>query len=97
MRIAQLAPLAETVPPKLYGGSELVVSLLTEELVKRGHEVTLFASADSETSGRLISCAPTGLRQAEEIQIAAQSRYGAAGEALATARAHDARAGTPCE
>jgi len=67
MRIAQLAPLAETVPPRLYGGSELVVSLLTEELVKRGHEVTLFASADSETSGRLISCAPTGLRQAEEI------------------------------
>ena len=67
MRIAQLAPLSETVPPKLYGGSELVVSLLTEELVKRGHEVTLFASADSETSGCLISSAPTGLRQAEDI------------------------------
>jgi glycosyltransferase involved in cell wall biosynthesis len=67
MRIAQLAPLAETVPPKLYGGSELVVSLLTEELVKRGHEVTLFASADSVTSSRLISRAPTGLRQAEDI------------------------------
>lgn len=67
MRIAQLAPLAEAVPPKFYGGSELVVSLLTEELVKRGHEVTLFASADSETSARLVSSAPTGLRQAEDI------------------------------
>lgn len=67
MRIAQLAPLSETVPPKLYGGSELVVSLLTEELVKRGHEVTLFASSDSVTSSRLISCAPTGLRRAKDI------------------------------
>ncbi len=50
MRIAQLAPLAECVPPKGYGGSELVVNLLTEELIKRGHEVTLFASADSLSS-----------------------------------------------
>lgn len=62
MRIAQLAPLAESVPPKGYGGSELVVNLLTEELVKRGHEVTLFATADSQTKGRLIECAPEGLR-----------------------------------
>ncbi|HNB24061.1 MAG TPA: glycosyltransferase family 4 protein [Candidatus Melainabacteria bacterium] len=62
MRIAQLAPLAESVPPKGYGGSELVVNLLTEELVKRGHDVTLFATADSETDGRLIECAPEGLR-----------------------------------
>lgn len=67
MRIAQLAPLSERVPPNQYGGSELVVSLLTEELVKRGHEVTLFASADSITAGRLIPCAPTGLRQAVDI------------------------------
>lgn len=65
MRIAQLAPLAECVPPKGYGGSELVVNLLTEELVKRGHEVTLFATADSQTDGRLIECAPEGLRASE--------------------------------
>ena len=62
MRIAQIAPLAESVPPKGYGGSELVVYLLTEELVKRGHEVTLFATADSQTSGILEACAPEGLR-----------------------------------
>jgi glycosyltransferase involved in cell wall biosynthesis len=53
MRIAQVAPLYEAVPPKLYGGTERVVSLLTEELVRRGHEVTLFASGDSVTSARL--------------------------------------------
>ena len=46
MRIAQLAPLAEAVPPKLYGGTERVVSWLSEELVEMGHEVTLFASGD---------------------------------------------------
>jgi hypothetical protein len=49
MRIAQIAPLHESVPPKLYGGTERVVSWLTEELVRRGHEVTLFASGDSQT------------------------------------------------
>ena len=47
MRIAQIAPLAESVPPKLYGGTERVVSWLTEELVALGHDVTLFASGDS--------------------------------------------------
>lgn len=67
MRIAQLAPLAESVPPRGYGGSELVVSLLTEELVKRGHEVTLFASGDSATDAELVSCAPSGLRQSSDI------------------------------
>ena len=56
MRIAQVAPLFESVPPKLYGGTERVVSYLTEELVKLGHDVTLFASGDSVTSARLISC-----------------------------------------
>jgi hypothetical protein len=50
MRIAQIAPLAESVPPKLYGGTERVVSWLTEELVALGHEVTLFASGDSTTA-----------------------------------------------
>ncbi|MFN3402860.1 MAG: glycosyltransferase family 4 protein [Cytophagaceae bacterium] len=55
MRIAQVSPLFESVPPKLYGGTERIVSYLTEELVKRGHEVTLFASGDSQTSARLVS------------------------------------------
>src|SRR5438094_5333235 len=54
MRIAQVAPLYESVPPKLYGGTERVVSYLTEELVRFGHDVTLFASGDSETSARLV-------------------------------------------
>jgi len=62
MRIAQVAPLYEAVPPKLYGGTERVVSWLTEELVRQGHEVTLFASGDSQTSARLIPCAPEALR-----------------------------------
>lgn len=54
MRIAQVAPLFESVPPSLYGGSERVVSWLTEELVRLGHDVTLFASGDSHTSARLV-------------------------------------------
>ena len=62
MRIAQIAPLAEPVPPQLYGGTERVVSLLTEELVRRGHEVTLFASGDSETDARLVSVTREALR-----------------------------------
>jgi len=62
MKIAQIAPLTESVPPKLYGGTERVVSYLTEELVRLGHDVTLFASGDSETSARLIACAPRALR-----------------------------------
>ena len=62
MRIAQVAPLAESVPPKLYGGTERVVSWLTEELVRQGHNVTLFASGNSETAARLVAHAPQGLR-----------------------------------
>lgn len=62
MRIAQVAPLAESVPPKLYGGTERVVSWLTEELVQQGHDVTLFASGDSETSAELVRAVPEGLR-----------------------------------
>ena len=58
MRIAQIAPLAEAVPPKRYGGTERVVSYLTEELVRQGHDVTLFASGDSRTSARLVPCCP---------------------------------------
>jgi glycosyltransferase involved in cell wall biosynthesis len=56
MKIAQIAPLMESVPPKLYGGTERVVSYLCEELVRQGHEVTLFASGDSVTKAELVSC-----------------------------------------
>jgi glycosyltransferase involved in cell wall biosynthesis len=62
MRIAQIAPLHEAVPPKLYGGTERVVSYLTEELVAIGHQVTLFASGDSVTSARLHAVWPHSLR-----------------------------------
>jgi glycosyltransferase involved in cell wall biosynthesis len=62
MRIAQIAPLAEAVPPKFYGGTERVVSYLTEELVELGHEVTLFASGDSVTSAELDAVWPQALR-----------------------------------
>jgi glycosyltransferase involved in cell wall biosynthesis len=61
MRIAQVAPLNERVPPPLYGGTERVVSYLTEQLVRLGHEVTLFASGDSETNARLVSGCPRAL------------------------------------
>jgi glycosyltransferase involved in cell wall biosynthesis len=62
MRIAQVAPLTEAVPPKLYGGTERVVHWLTEELVSLGHDVTLFASGDSQTSGKLEPFWPRALR-----------------------------------
>ena len=62
MRIAQIAPLTEAIPPKLYGGTERVVSWLTEELVALGHDVTLFASGDSQTSAKLEPMWPRALR-----------------------------------
>ena len=62
MKIAQVAPLWESVPPKLYGGTERIVSYITEELVKLGHDVTLFASGDSETAARLEAICPQALR-----------------------------------
>lgn len=62
MKIAQVSPLFESVPPKAYGGTERVISYLTEELVKRGHEVTLFAGGDSVTNARLISATPASIR-----------------------------------
>lgn len=65
MKIAQIAPVIERVPPKKYGGTERVVHALTEELVARGHDVTLFASGDSITSARLISVYPRSLREAK--------------------------------
>jgi glycosyltransferase involved in cell wall biosynthesis len=62
LRIAQVAPLSESVPPKLYGGTERVVATLTDELVRQGHEVTLFASGDSRTSATLIAPCAEALR-----------------------------------
>ncbi|MCK1521720.1 glycosyltransferase involved in cell wall biosynthesis [Bradyrhizobium sp. GM2.2] len=62
MRIAQLAPLAESVPPKLYGGTERVIAWLVDELVESGHDVTLFASGDSKTKGKLHAVWPRALR-----------------------------------
>jgi glycosyltransferase involved in cell wall biosynthesis len=68
MRIAQIAPLFESVPPALYGGSERVVSWLTEELVRCGHEVTLFASGDSRTSARLVPACERALWRDRECR-----------------------------
>lgn len=62
MKIAQVAPLWESVPPKLYGGTERIVSYMTEELVRMGHDVTLFASGDSETAAKLEAICPQALR-----------------------------------
>jgi hypothetical protein len=68
MRIAQIAPPFQSVPPAGYGGTERVVSLLTEELVRRGHHVTLFASGDSTTSARLIPTIDTALWRLPEVR-----------------------------
>ncbi len=62
MKIAQIAPLMESVPPRLYGGTERVVSHLCEALVRKGHEVTLFASGDSITSADLVPCTTEAIR-----------------------------------
>lgn len=62
MKIAQVAPLMESVPPRLYGGTERIVSYVTEELVEQGHDVTLFASGDSRTRARLVPCTTKALR-----------------------------------
>lgn len=70
MRIAMVAPLMESVPPARYGGTERVVSILTEELVRRGHEVTLFASGDSNTSANLVACCERGLRFDDSVRDA---------------------------
>jgi glycosyltransferase involved in cell wall biosynthesis len=68
MRILQLAPLWEAVPPPAYGGTEAVVSLLTEELVRRGHDVTLAASGDSQTSATHLAVYGRSLRRADDLQ-----------------------------
>ena len=75
MRIAQVAPLYESVPPKFYGGTERVVSYLTEELVALGHNVTLFASGDSETKARLVAACARGLRNDSEVKESLAHHY----------------------
>ncbi|WP_338447397.1 glycosyltransferase family 4 protein [Pelagerythrobacter marensis] len=68
MKIAQIAPLMESVPPKLYGGTERIVAYIADELVRQGHEVTLFASADSATSAELVPICETALRLDSQVQ-----------------------------
>src|ERR1700747_1651132 len=68
MRIAQVAPLFESVPPRLYGGTERGGDYLTEELVRQGHRVTLFASGDSITSAELVPCTPRALRLDPDVR-----------------------------
>lgn len=68
MKIAQIAPLSESVPPRLYGGTERVVSWLSEELVRLGHDVTLFASGDSISSAKLVPCAQQALRLNPDVR-----------------------------
>ena len=71
MKIAQIAPLAESCPPRLYGGTERIVSYLTEELVRRGHDVTLFASGDSAPprDSSLLAKSRCGLTRASRIRF----------------------------
>jgi len=71
LRIAQIAPLYERIPPKLYGGTERIVSYITEELVRRGHDVTLFAAGDAQTSARLHPACPQALRLAGKQELGA--------------------------
>ncbi len=87
MRILQLAPVWETVPPPAYGGTEAVVSVLTEELVRRGHEVLLCASGDSHTSAKMFSVVPRSLRQAGLADKAVQ--YAAVHVAMSLGLAQD--------
>src|SRR5690242_6774135 len=68
MKIAQVSPLMEAVPPKLYGGTERIVSYLADELANMGHEVTLFASGDSITEARLEAVWPRALRLDPEMR-----------------------------
>jgi glycosyltransferase involved in cell wall biosynthesis len=75
MRIAQLAPLEETVPPGKYGGTELIVSLLTEELINRNHKVTLFACGRSKSKAQMVSIIDHPLRSDESGQIRRWSAY----------------------
>jgi glycosyltransferase involved in cell wall biosynthesis len=75
MKIAQIAPLYESVPPKLYGGTERIVSYLTEELVARNHDVTLFTSADSVTRARLVPASESALRLSPKPVVDTVAHY----------------------
>ncbi len=87
MRIAQIAPAWESVPPQGYGGVERVVSYLTEELVRQGHDVTLFATADSRTSARLVPIAERGVRSDANLSDATPLHVAACERVFA--QAHD--------
>lgn len=89
MRILQIAPLWETVPPPSYGGTEAVVHVLVEELVKRGHDVTLWASGDSRTSARLKYCYPRSLRSADDLTCKSVYSWQHVAMAMAEARDYD--------
>src|SRR5687768_1339837 len=89
MKILQLAPIWETVPPPAYGGTETVVSVLTEELVRRGHEVTLCASGDSKTEAELFSVFPTSLRPAGLGDVSLQYGLVHVAKSLREARDYD--------
>jgi glycosyltransferase involved in cell wall biosynthesis len=89
VRIGMLAPLVEAVPPAQYGGTERVISLLVEELVRRGHEVTLFASGDSQTSARLVACSRRALRLDPEVNDVLAYQTAQLGEAYGRADEFD--------
>jgi glycosyltransferase involved in cell wall biosynthesis len=89
MKVLQIAPLWETVPPPAYGGTEAVAHLLVEELVREGHDVTLWASGDSQTSARLESCYPVSLRTAEGVECKPVYSWQHAALALKHAREYD--------
>jgi glycosyltransferase involved in cell wall biosynthesis len=89
MRIAEVSPLYESVPPKMYGGTERVLSFLTEELVERGHEVTLFASGDSQTSARLVPGSAKSLRLDPECTDPLASHFVMLERVVAQAREFD--------
>ena len=89
MKVLQIAPLWETVPPPAYGGTEAVAHLLVEELVRQGHDITLWASGDSQTSARLESCYPVSLRTAEDIECKPIYSWQHAALSLKNARDYD--------
>ncbi len=85
LKIAMLAPVEEQVPPKKYGGTELVVYNLTENLVRMGHEVTLFATGDSKTSAKLVTIFPKAIRtlpQAKDMEVRSSLRLLGVGKVL---------------
>jgi glycosyltransferase involved in cell wall biosynthesis len=86
LRIAQIAPLYESVPPRLYGGTERVVSYITEELVRRGHEVTLFAAGDSDTRANLVPGCGRALRLQGKPELGASLQLAMLAEVFETAR-----------